>query len=295
MRRCTHRTDAWNGQRHTLAEDIRMAALEALLPEELERHCQLQRSRLDTYQKLREEVVLYAEARGYVAPKLGKTETILWMLEDSDSGKDEKRKRKEFHWHTGKGKGTGKDGKDGAKSPGRVNTPKTQSQCWNCGKTGHQDKDCWVNLGRWPQQQSQGHSNSPGKGSDAKGRSGKGGGTKGTSKDAGALVWNQRPSRVASSVASSTPQTETSTTVGTVDAIECTALDLCATALTQQEILNPRWIAFNVDTGVGGTVWPMNADCACGENFRSCRSQLQVLQQVNWSKDRDGFVFVDCT
>ena len=60
-----------NGQRHALAEDIRMAALEALLPEELHRHCQLQRSRLDTYQKLREEVVLYAEARGYVAPKLG--------------------------------------------------------------------------------------------------------------------------------------------------------------------------------------------------------------------------------
>ena len=29
-------------------------------------------------------------------------------------------------------------------------------------------------------------------------------------------------------------------TVGTVDAIECTALDLCATALTQQEIV--MWI-----------------------------------------------------
>ena len=67
MRRYTQRRDARNGQRHTLAEDIRMAALEALLPEELERHCQLQRSRLDTYQKLREEVVLYAEATGYVA------------------------------------------------------------------------------------------------------------------------------------------------------------------------------------------------------------------------------------
>ena len=113
---------------------------------------------------------------------------------------------------TGKGKGTGKDGKDGAKSSG-VNTPKTQSQCWNCGKTGHQYKDCWVNLGRWPQQQSQGHSNSPGKGSDAKGKPGKGGGKKGKSKDAGALVWNQQPSPVASSVASSTQQTETSTTV----------------------------------------------------------------------------------
>ena len=65
MRRYSQRRDARNGQRHTLAE------LEALLPEALERHCQLQRSRLDTYQKLREEVVLYAEARGYVAPKLG--------------------------------------------------------------------------------------------------------------------------------------------------------------------------------------------------------------------------------
>ena len=74
--------------------------------------------------------------------------------------------------------------------------------------------------------------------------------------DAGALVWNQHPSPVASSVASSTPQTETSTTVGTVDAIECTALDLSATALTQQEIVNLRWIAFNMDTGAGGTVWP---------------------------------------
>ena len=62
MRHYTQRRDARNGQRHTLAEDIRMVALEALLPEELERHCQLQRSRLDTYQKLREEVVLYSEA-----------------------------------------------------------------------------------------------------------------------------------------------------------------------------------------------------------------------------------------
>ena len=33
MRRYTQRRDARNGQRHTLAEDIRMAALEAFLPE----------------------------------------------------------------------------------------------------------------------------------------------------------------------------------------------------------------------------------------------------------------------
>ena len=33
----------------------------------------------------------------------------------------------------------------------------------------------------------------------------------------------------------------------------CTASDLCATTMAQ-EVVNPRWIAFNVDTGAGGTV-----------------------------------------
>ena len=158
MRRYSQRRDARNGQRHTLAEDIRMAALEALLPEELERHCQLQRSRLDTYQKLREEVVLYAEARGYVEPKLGQVSKARENRDDPvDVGGFGQRKGRNVSkgkgtnsTGTGKGKVTGKDGKDGAKSSGRVNTPKTQSQCWNCGKTGHQYQGCWVNLGRWP-------------------------------------------------------------------------------------------------------------------------------------------------
>ena len=78
------------------------------------------------------------------------------------------------------------------------------------------------------------------------------------------LFWTQQTgSPVASSVASSAPQTETSTTVGTIETIECTALDLCATTMAQQKAVNPRWIAFNVDTGAGGTVWAMNADYAC--------------------------------
>ena len=146
------------------------------------------------------------------------------------------------------------------------------------------------------QQQSQGQSNFPGKGNDVKGKSGKGGGKKGKSKDAGALVWNQQPSPVASSVASSASQTETSTTVGTVDAIECTALDLCALALTQQEIVNPRWKAFNVDTGAGRTVWPMNAAYACekisgpaGRSYKTAKGEMvegqgrfRVLCQSVW-------------
>ena len=97
-----------------------------------------------------------------------------------------------------------------------------------------------------------------------KGKSGKCGSKKGNAKDAGALVWNHQAGNPdASSVASSAPQTETSTTVDTIDTIECTASDLCATTMAQQEVVNPRWTAFNVDTGAEGTVWPMNADYAC--------------------------------
>ena len=101
-------------------------------------------------------------------------------------------------------------------------------------------------------------SHSLGKGRDVKGKPGKGDGKKEKSKDAGTLVWNQQPNPVSCSMASSTPQT--STTFGTIHAIECTALDLCATALTQQENVNPRWIALNVDAEARGTAWPINAD-----------------------------------
>ena len=151
MRRYSQRRDARNGQRHTLAEDIRMAALEALLPEELKRHCQLQRSRLDTYQKLREEVVLYAEASGYVASKLGQVSKAREDRDDPmDVGGFGQWKGRNVH----KGKGNippalakereqEKMERMVRKSSGRANTPKTQGQCWKCGKTGHQYKDCW--------------------------------------------------------------------------------------------------------------------------------------------------------
>ena len=71
MRRRPQLRDTRAGERHSLAEGLRMSALEALLPDDLEKHCQLQRSRLDTYDKLREEVISRAEARGYVAPRVG--------------------------------------------------------------------------------------------------------------------------------------------------------------------------------------------------------------------------------
>ena len=67
----------------------------------------------------------------------------------------------------------------------QANVQKIQGQCWNCGEAGRQSKDCWA---RPQKRQSQGQSNSPGKGNDVKGKSGKGGGKRGKSEDAGALA-----------------------------------------------------------------------------------------------------------
>ena len=61
-RRYCHRKDR-RGVRNTLPEDIRMASLEALLPADLEKHVQLNAVRLDNYDALRAEVLLFIETR----------------------------------------------------------------------------------------------------------------------------------------------------------------------------------------------------------------------------------------
>ena len=111
----------------------------------------------------------------------------------------------------------------------------------------------------------------------------------------------QTGSPVASSVASSAPQTETSTTVGTIDTIECTALDLCVITMAQQEVVNLRWIAFNVVTGAGGTLWPMNADHACekvsgpaGSNCKTATGEMVKDKDVS-EFDVRAFGDTNCT
>ncbi|CAK0892249.1 unnamed protein product, partial [Prorocentrum cordatum] len=202
MRRYALRRDARTGERHHLAEGIRMAALEALLPEDLEKHCQLQRARLDTYAKLREEVILYAEARGYVAPKLGQ------VGRPQESRKDDPMDVGQFN------KGAPK----GGKSKGKY-----------------------------------------------KGKDGKG-------KDAGALEWDSWDSPAAASwnqlaagptTISATPwpaPPEPSVAVSTVDL--CAAWDAVSPAPAARAPSHVKWVAINVDTGAGGTVWPADADYA---------------------------------
>ena len=66
VRRCCGRRDA-QGNVHSLAEDIRMSSLEALLPDDLENHVQLNRARLNSYGVLREQIKTYCECRGHAA------------------------------------------------------------------------------------------------------------------------------------------------------------------------------------------------------------------------------------
>ena len=58
VRRCSSRRNV-QGNAHNLAEDIRMSSLEALLPDDLEKHVQLNRARLTWYGVLREEIKTY--------------------------------------------------------------------------------------------------------------------------------------------------------------------------------------------------------------------------------------------
>ena len=156
-----------------------MAALEALPPEELERHCQLQQARSDTYQKWREEVVLYAEARGYVAPKLGQ---VSKAQKDRDDPMDvggfgqwkgrsfSKGKESQWHWQ----KGSRKNEKKMVRNHEDERTH--QKFKVSVGTAGQQ-----VIISRTAgQPQADGHSNR----SDVKGKSCKGGGKKGKPKDA---------------------------------------------------------------------------------------------------------------
>eukprot|EP00959_Pyramimonas_sp_CCMP1952_P023637 496855-Pyramimonas_sp.AAC.1 len=62
MRRYESRRDK-SGVRRALADDVKFSSLEAMLPEELESHVQLNKARITTFDELREEVVSYAELR----------------------------------------------------------------------------------------------------------------------------------------------------------------------------------------------------------------------------------------
>ena len=103
VRRHCGRRDAQENV-HSFAEDIRMSSLGALLPDDLEKHVQLNRARLNSYGVLREEIKTYCECRGHAARNAKqKGSSHLGGDDSTDIGAFGKGKDKH-----GKGKGKGK-------------------------------------------------------------------------------------------------------------------------------------------------------------------------------------------
>ena len=102
VRRYCGRRDA-HGNVYSLAEDIRMSSLEALLPDDLEKHVQLNSAKLNSYGVLREEIKTYCECRGHAARNTKQKGSLHF-------GKGKCKQGKGKH---GKGEGKGKQGQQG--------------------------------------------------------------------------------------------------------------------------------------------------------------------------------------
>ena len=257
IRRYCSRRDG-RGEKLTIAEDIKMASLEALLPADVEKHVQLNRSRLSTYDVLRSEVVLYAEATSTPAkPPTGK---------DPWSRADDPMDTNSFSKGKGKGKGNGKDNphkdlicricnkkghiaKDcwynngkggGAAGKGKGSSNNADVVCWRCGKKGHLAKDCYSNIGK-------------GKGKNEKGKASKG---KGKGKATGSL--EEGGEREMEETHDAGGFDMCSVESGSTQR-RCGGSDR-AFAGGQSDQTKMPWIKINLDTGAAKTVHPENAE-----------------------------------
>ena len=99
---------------HTLADYIRMSSLEALLQDDLEKHVQMNRARLNSSNLLREEIKTYCEYRGHASVRTKQKGPSLPGGDDPmDIGAFCKRKGKQSKGKHDKGKGKGKQGQHG--------------------------------------------------------------------------------------------------------------------------------------------------------------------------------------
>ena len=111
-----------------------MAALESLVPQDMEAHLQMNASKFDTYEKMRNEVVAYLETR-----------TGARMRDARITKHDASRDAMDVDSMTkGYGKGSG-----GAEPHPHGGSARFQGQCHVCGNTGHKAADCWQAAADW--------------------------------------------------------------------------------------------------------------------------------------------------
>ena len=199
-----------------------MSSLEALLPDDLEKHVQLNRARLTSYGVLREEIKTYCECRGHANARNAKQKGSSHPggedpMDIGAFGKGKGKQRKGKH---GEGKGKGKQGQQGQHGQDKDKSKdknKDSIECWNCGKRGHYSKDCW----------SKKNTNK--------------GGSKGEHKSKNATDAHNLDSTKPANVE---PEVE-------IGGFDMSFLDVDALQHQASE-----WIKIGVDTGAGKTAWP---------------------------------------
>ena len=241
-----------NGNREQLTESIRMAALESLLPEELENHVQLNMSRLTDYETLRREITQYLEVRTgarirdapvNVAPTGGGRKK---SPDDMDIGSMQQKGKGGKHGKGSKGKsgkGAGKSGKG----------PGPHVKCWDCGGN-HYQKDC--------PKQYHGHSHKGG----GKGKHAKGG--KSATHDKGKGKGSKPAVGSLENGENAQPEPE--------DAgyLELFAMQSASAA----PVVEDGWLKLNFDSGAAATVmpssWAKAQGAPSGKQFRTATGQV---------------------
>eukprot|EP00971_Amphidinium_carterae_P263424 5226408-Amphidinium_carterae.1 len=117
----------------TLDGDIKVAALEALVPVELEQHLAMNRARLPTYDKVR------AEVDGYIDAKVSQG-AIKGSKHQQGDPMDVDTFVRGNKPPNGPSNGSNSNNR---KPQGSAEKPKKDIECWNCGKKGHRSSECW--------------------------------------------------------------------------------------------------------------------------------------------------------
>ena len=257
---------------HPLPDDIKGAILIGMSKGSLKEHLELNAGKLNTYETIRQEIMAYLEG------KMASQEPVPMDIGAFNTDKDScKNCGKKGHWARdcrqpggggaqggkkggkGKGKGKGGKGKSGAKGKGKGG-PAT---CNNCGRHGHQARDCWQPRG-----------------------GGAGGAAHAANKNkgVGSLDENAKGSESQNTGQAPTkPEPETS--LGSL------TLDLCGLTKNSEEaeleintVEHGRMFEATVDSGAAVCVMPagwfagtpahVDPNCATGGGFRTASGQL---------------------
>ena len=236
-----------------IADDFLASALEAMVPEELEKHLQLNASRLKKFSDMRQEVVQYYETRTGKSVKITLRDRMPSTAHDHGGARP--MDVDALVWRDPKGKGKKGDPKGKGAGRGKPTAPKFAGYCNKCGKYGHKEADCWSGKGG-PNAKAKAKATAKPDGHyDPKGK--KGG--KGDSKGKKGAWWSGKEGRPAGSVdqggadAQGEPEMEHGALdMGSLDQQKRTGND----ASSLQAHCVDGWLRCNLDTGAAITVLP---------------------------------------